>query len=508
MKTIFYHFKDDLYASRTVNDGYMPDSVHFHTYYEISVVRSGKLKIVCSGREIRFDKPCVLLFRPYALHEIMSERGVRFDCSSFFFSEEYISMIGDSLLDIPSLFRSDLTIIPISDEHSEFILRVADYWRDDPNYRNYSRFQLASMMAVIRHCLDEAVDLGDAIDPRYQYIHRVTDYIAEHFSEPITSEEIARTFFISRQKLDADIKRTMHTTLHQYIIDIRTANAAQMLTSGSSVSEVTERCGFANESHFIRTFRKRFNVSPARFQKHCGYLIAEQPSHLYTRDLEESDIVSSDHPITGGRTRFTQKEFMYNGEPTALRPWCNAFCRAGWTGCSWFATTLDNIDCICIMPIRSVDYGEHILDFNYYQWNNDVYYPSLDCSEYHFLRVKYRLNEAAARTAGASKFSVSPDMHRLKTTLDRELREKDGWPLGRHDFSSFLEYQMPADPDVWHTLILDLRPMRIEGEPWETKTIRQFRYYPFGLAEPSADAMCYIESIAFCRTREEAEAEQ
>ena len=41
---------------------------------------------------------------------------------------------------------------------------------------------------------------------------------------------------------------------------------------------------------------------------------------------------------------------------------------------------------------------------------------------------------------------------------------------------------------------------------WETKTIRQFRIYPFGKTVPAADAECYIQYIAFFKTEADAKA--
>ena len=116
--------------------------------------------------------------------------------------------------------------------------------------------------------------------------------------------------------------------------------------------------------------------------------------------VQVSAITKSDEPITGGNTVFTQKEFMYTGEPDAASPWSNAFCNEDWTGCRWTAETKDGVDCIKVVPVSGS--SQNYMDFNYYQWNNDKYYPSLDCSEYRFLKVRYMLNDTAAKTAGKS----------------------------------------------------------------------------------------------------------
>jgi AraC-like DNA-binding protein len=54
---------------------------------------------------------------------------------------------------------------------------------------------------------------------------------------------------------------------HQYLLRARLAHAARMLRSGASVTEAAFGSGFANLSHFTRTFGRRFGVAPAEFAR-------------------------------------------------------------------------------------------------------------------------------------------------------------------------------------------------------------------------------------------------
>ena len=213
-----------------------------------------------------------------------------------------------------------------------------------------------------------------------------------------------------------------------------------------------------------------------------------------TAAVSVSAITKSDKPITGGNTVFTQKEIMYTGEPDAASAWSNAFCNEDWTGCRWTAETKDGVACVKVVPVAGKT--NNYMDFNYYQWNNDKYYPSLDCSQYKYLKVKYMLNDSAAKTAGASTFWASSDSPELSKTLS----------------TGTISYDMPAaPPGKWQEVIVDLTGLKFNGNgdtnvAWTDKTIRQFRYYPFGKTVPAADAECYIQYIAFFKTEAEAKA--
>ena len=204
--------------------------------------------------------------------------------------------------------------------------------------------------------------------------------------------------------------------------------------------------------------------------------------------VQVSAITKSDEPITGGNTVFTQKEFMYTGEPDAASPWSNAFCNEDWTGCRWTAETKDGVDCIKVVPVSGS--SQNYMDFNYYQWNNDKYYPSLDCSEYRYFKVRYMLNDKAAETAGKSTFWASLDSPVLSQTLA----------------AGSLDYDMPeAKPGEWQEVIVDLSSLQMGDYVWTDSTIRQFRYYPFGSTPAEDGAECCSEYMAFFKTESEAE---
>jgi AraC-like DNA-binding protein len=52
---------------------------------------------------------------------------------------------------------------------------------------------------------------------------------------------------------------------HQYLLGLRLRGAARLLRDGAAVTDAALANGFENLSHFSRTFRRRFGVSPRRY---------------------------------------------------------------------------------------------------------------------------------------------------------------------------------------------------------------------------------------------------
>jgi len=212
---------------------------------------------------------------------------------------------------------------------------------------------------------------------------------------------------------------------------------------------------------------------------------------ITTLVLPSYAIKTADHPIPGPDAihEWGHLEFMYEGEEDAVSLWNNAFCNEKWTGITWTAVIEDGIPCIAVRAVDEGGYG--FMDFNYYKTDNDKYYPSLDCSYYKYLKVKYKLNSYAAANAGPSSFFVSSDADKL----------------GSQGAVANIRFDMTVKSEKWVEQIIDLSQIKFsDGSRWEDKSIRQFRYYPFGTGAMPYEATCHIEYIAFFPTLEKAEA--
>lgn len=92
-------------------------------------------------------------------------------------------------------------------------------------------------------------------------------YVARHFSEQITLDDMADQCMISRPHLIRCFHRELNCTPHDYLLDYRLRESKQMLSSSSSsIEEIAEQCGFNSVSHFSRAFRKRTGMTPSDFR--------------------------------------------------------------------------------------------------------------------------------------------------------------------------------------------------------------------------------------------------
>mgnify|MGYP002511022391 CR=1 FL=1 len=100
----------------------------------------------------------------------------------------------------------------------------------------------------------------------------VQDYIGRHYQEETLSvKEIAGELHLSSAYLNVLFKQEMKMTLKQYLSSYRLEKAKRMLEQGyDKVTEIAEKCGYANANYFAKVFREATDMSPMEYRRQTG----------------------------------------------------------------------------------------------------------------------------------------------------------------------------------------------------------------------------------------------
>lgn len=93
-------------------------------------------------------------------------------------------------------------------------------------------------------------------------------YLDEHFSENITLDSLAHQFYISKYYLTREFKKTYGETIFQHLISVRINYAKRLLRfTDKTVEEISELCGFHDQSYFTKQFKKAENMTCLAFRR-------------------------------------------------------------------------------------------------------------------------------------------------------------------------------------------------------------------------------------------------
>jgi len=99
------------------------------------------------------------------------------------------------------------------------------------------------------------------------YVQQAAAKIASATGDQMLMMEIAEELGISAFALNRRFKKQFGMSPHNWRIQLRASYAAEKLRQGEPLVDVAMDCGFADQAHLTRTFRKVYGVTPGQYQQ-------------------------------------------------------------------------------------------------------------------------------------------------------------------------------------------------------------------------------------------------
>jgi len=97
-------------------------------------------------------------------------------------------------------------------------------------------------------------------------VERMRERLAADLGEPLTLEDLAACVGLSAFHAARLFSREAGMAPHAWRNMLRVNRSLDLLRAGASVAEAAAACGFADQSHFTRHFRRAMGVTPGRWR--------------------------------------------------------------------------------------------------------------------------------------------------------------------------------------------------------------------------------------------------
>lgn len=105
-----------------------------------------------------------------------------------------------------------------------------------------------------------------------RWVAVVRERIEAEFAAPPTLADLGRMVNRDAAHVAATFKRVYGNSVGQYLRQLRLWQARRCIDAEpeSTLSEVALRCGFSDQSHFTREFRRWFSLTPGQYRRRYG----------------------------------------------------------------------------------------------------------------------------------------------------------------------------------------------------------------------------------------------
>lgn len=129
-----------------------------------------------------------------------------------------------------------------------------------------TRLERESHAEALAGILRETLHPHQPADVPPERLARVMEFMAAERQRDIGLEELCRIADCGATSLIAAFRRHYGVTPHAALVDLRIRQARQRLRHGEAIAEVALDCGFSDQAHLQRTFKRLLATTPAHYQ--------------------------------------------------------------------------------------------------------------------------------------------------------------------------------------------------------------------------------------------------
>ena len=249
--------------------GAMEDSVdwHYHTFHKIIEFLGGESGYGVEGKQYLLQPGDLVLVPQGCIHRPEAEPNAPYERRILYLSPEFLRRAGGSC-DLAACFdraREEFRFVvhPADGTGGAQLAALEHAEREDAFGRELLAQSLLFqfLIGLNRAMADDLLQYAKpaAYDRKIESILR---YLSEHLTEPVSIDDLAARFFVSKYHMMRQFRAQTGYTIHGYLTGKRLMFARAMIAAGTPVLQASEESGFGDYSAFLRAYRKQFGAAP------------------------------------------------------------------------------------------------------------------------------------------------------------------------------------------------------------------------------------------------------
>lgn len=245
---------------------------HYHMHYEIYYQLSGDRYYFIKDKTYYVEEGTLVWLHPTDIHKTIAGSTQAGERILINFQEEFLSSITpleqSTLL---SCFKSQNPVLNLNLLEQKEIETLLQKMLKEKNHILYNKILLSECLLLSSRYLKNIKTKGNAptdTSIKYERVTKIARYLNEHYSEKLTLENVAKTFYISPYYLSRTFKAGTGFNFIHYLNYIRINRAKELLEkTDMSVINISVKVGYENITHFNRVFKEIEGITPSNYRK-------------------------------------------------------------------------------------------------------------------------------------------------------------------------------------------------------------------------------------------------
>lgn len=258
------------------------ESLHAHDCWELNYVEKGSGNYFIEDKVFPVKEGDIFIFHNLVHHRAVSQKGMTM--LVFTFNPKIIWLNQDEFRHLLSFYERYSYFTGDKDKEQRDYRRILHHirlikkeWTEKEEcYQLMIKSSLLGILGTLHRYQARKVKEereGAASDTqlyqkKFERVRPVLEYLAKHFSEVVTMENIAKETLQSKSNITANFRQIMECTVFEYLDVLRVSESCMLLkTTDEPVTEIALKCGFNSSSYFNRVFKKTMGISPGEYRK-------------------------------------------------------------------------------------------------------------------------------------------------------------------------------------------------------------------------------------------------
>jgi len=245
-------------------------SRHVHEGYCINVIESGAQRFYRSGVNHTAPQDSIVLVNADQVHDGHKAAENGWSYRAMYPTPELLSNVSREFQgtksDAPWFSQAVVCDPFMANKLRELFVLLSQ----STNTLARETFYFSTMLQLIsRHATQTKSLLQLTNEPRV--VRQMREYLDEHFAENISMRSMADTVELSPFYLARLFNKSIGLPPHAYQVQRRLQKAKQLLrcSSNKKLSDIAADCGFSDQSHLNRHFKRALGVTPGAYQRTC-----------------------------------------------------------------------------------------------------------------------------------------------------------------------------------------------------------------------------------------------